>query len=160
MGRLKKLKPLQRLARRQELIPRLSCQLGGWICLPPMETSVPLPRPRHTRATWEFLHLLPHLIGALPLPPRRRRLRRKWFWSLCTERRRRRRRKVPPRHWRSLSLATYLMPDLSHLDGIFTFFLLDAFHHQTFSKCLKSLETRNTVLLLYTPKSFDRPYSA
>ena len=74
LPRQKKLRLLQRLARRQELIPRLSSQLWGWICLLPMETSVPLPRPRHTRATWEFLHLLPHLIGALPLPPRRRRL--------------------------------------------------------------------------------------
>ena len=74
LPRQKRLRPLQRLARRQELIPRPSSQLWGWICLLHMETSVLLPRPRHTRATWEFLHLLPHLIGALPLPPRRRRL--------------------------------------------------------------------------------------
>ena len=142
-----------------------------------METSALLPRPRHTRARWGCLPLLHHLTGALLPPPRRKmrlvRLhvpnltnqsdpcipqRRKWCWSRCTERRRRR-RKAPPRLLLS-TLATYLMPDLSHLDGILTFSFWMPFiikHSQNVSKVWKHAILS---LLLYAPKSFDRPYSA
>ena len=84
--------------------------------------------------------------------------RRKWCWSRCTERRRRR-RKAPPRLLLS-TLATYLMPDLSHLDGILTFSFWMPFiikHSQNVSKVWKHAILS---VLLYSPKSFDRPYSA
>jgi len=121
-----------------------------------MEKSALLPRPRPTRATWESLPLPHRHIGALPPPLRRkrRRLRRKWFWSRCTERERRR-RKASPR------LVFTCTPPKSHLFNArsvspkwyFDLFLLDAFHRQTFSKCLKSLETCNTVRYYFIPQN-------
>ena len=144
-----------------------------------METSALPPRPPRTRARWECLPLLHHLTGALPPLPRRRRLvslhvpqfikinltlasLRGESGSGAGARRGGEEEGERRLDWCSQSChrRTYLMPDLSHLDGILTFSFWMPFiikHSQNVSKVWKHAILS---VLLYPPKSFDRPYSA